>query len=269
LVMLPGCLRVPTYTAKPMNVLNDNFTYHAVKKGVVFQAKRLTLDEINYLFDERAKGLLGSTEIIYCSIPNISNQDYVLSLQNEDFLPLRVHEVKRLMKTNSGKRLELVPVFLVAGTAIGLSAIGMATLALAGAPLLGFPYFFQWWYVGIWALGLGHVNYGGRLLSGISLLACVTVPLVYFGKSIVMNSRISRDLKEKMLQGNELIKSGEVGQGLIFIRTADYKPQLSITMHEKNNSKNKIVFDVDLLQKSRTKREDNVLPYYADLEQYE
>src|SRR5579871_6659790 len=88
LVFLPGCLHVPTYKAKPLKDLNDNFVYREIKNNIVFQAKCLTHGEIYYLFGDRTKELLKTTEIIYCSIHNLSGQDYVFSLKNQSFSAL-------------------------------------------------------------------------------------------------------------------------------------------------------------------------------------
>jgi hypothetical protein len=65
-------------------------------------------------------------------------------------------------------------------------------------------------------------------------------------KSAVINRRITKDLKTKTLHDTVVIKSGGHYEGIIFVKATDYKPQFNITMHEKNNAKNSVIFDVDV-----------------------
>lgn len=246
LIVLPGCLHVPTYKAKSLKNLNDNFVYREIKNNIVFQAKCLTHGEIYYLFGEHTQALLETTEIVYCSIHNLSGQEYVLSLKNENFSPLPMGDIKKLIKTSSIDRLGSVPLFFMAGSGIALTTIGTITLASKGcAGLLTCP-FFLWWYAGIWVVALGGLSSGMHTFFTTSILSCTVIPLVFFGKSIVMNHRISKDLKEKMLRCEEFIKSGDMREGLIFVKAPDYNHQFSVMMQEKNNSRNKIIFDVNL-----------------------
>src|SRR5690606_10355437 len=111
--------RVPTYKSKSLSILQNNFTYREIKNNIVVQSKRLTEEEVCYLFDVRAQELLKSVEIIHCSIHNLSSQDYVFSPHNEGFSPLSVNEVMRLIKTSSIGRMATG---IVGGTGISLSA---------------------------------------------------------------------------------------------------------------------------------------------------
>src|SRR5258708_37613205 len=82
-------------------------------------------------------------------------------------------------------------------------------------------------------------------------IVCAGMALAFFGtsiKSIVMNSRIKKDLAEKVLHEKVIINSGEQYEGLIFVKSSDYTPQFAVTLHEQDNMKNSIVFDVDLLE---------------------
>lgn len=228
LVMLPGCLRVPTYKAKPLNVLNNNFAYREIKNNIVFQAKCLAHGEIYYLFGERTKELLKSTEIIYCSVHNISNQDYIFSLKNKHFSPLSVPQVTQLIKTSSAGRLATG---IAGGTGISVVANGLFAGGLC-----------------LWLGGYAGLVIPYQLIFGVPI-AFTFGSLIFFGKgikSMIMNSRIKKDLNEKMLQDNVIIKSGDKHDGLIFVKASDYTSHFTMMMHEKNNHKNRIVFDVDL-----------------------
>jgi hypothetical protein len=80
------------------------------------------------------------------------------------------------------------------------------------------------------------------------------IPLVGFSslyladciKSLVMIVRVKKDIKEKTLHEQITINSGDHYEGLIFVKSADYTPQFSVTMHEKGNTKKTVAFDVDL-----------------------
>jgi hypothetical protein len=230
LVLLPGCVSVPRYKAKPLNTLCNDFTYREItKNNVVLQSRLLTNRAIQYLFEERAEELLGSVKVIHCSIYNISNQDYVISAKNKNFKHLSANEVAQLLKTSTTARMALT-------TGIGgVVCILPNELFLAPALLSFFP---------LYLMPASIVVY-----SCVAAVAVVT-PFVFFGKAIksaVMNGRIKKDLQKKMLyKKDEVIKSGEKYEGLIFVKIADYKSVFTVTMYEKNKAKNTITFDVKL-----------------------
>ena len=239
LVFLPGCLRVPSYKAKPLHTLNDNFVYREIKSSIVFQAKCLTHGEIYYLFGDHTKELLRTTEIIYCSIHNLSSQDYGLTLKNQNFSPLSMRNIKKLIKNNTANGFKEAAI--ASGGSYGVLAIpiivlrllikatpttAVATVANAYATIFNLIY-----------------------LCGILPVVAIVVAMPFLGKAIksmIMNHRITKDLNEKILHDNTVIKSGTVREGLIFVKNSDYNPQFNVMMQEKNNHHNKIVFDVDV-----------------------
>lgn len=230
LVLLPGCVSVSRYRAKPLNTLCNDFTYREItKNNVVFQSRLLTNRAIQYLFEGRAEGLLGSVKVIHCSIHNISSQDYVLSAKNKNFQHLSVHEVAQLLKTSTAARMALT------------AGIGGAVSLLPNEFFL-MPALLS--YFPLYLMPASIVAY-----SCVAVVAVVT-PFVFFGKTIksaVMNGRIKKDLQEKMLYKKDVvIKSGEKYEGLIFVKASDYKPEFTVIMHEKNKAKNTIIFDVNL-----------------------
>jgi len=227
LVLLPGCMRVPSYKPKSLQSIGG-FTYRSIEKGVVLQAKCLTEEEIYSLFDDRAKELTESVEIIHCSIHNLSKQDYIFSPKNKNFAPLSINEVTRLIKTSSVGR---IATGIVGGMGISLSA---NVLFLGGVCLLVGP--------------MGCVIVPGQLIFGLPI-AFTIASLPFFGKagkSIVMNHRIKKDLKEKMFHKKVVIKSGDTREGLIFVKKSYYQPDFAMTLLEKNNQNNKLIFDIDL-----------------------
>jgi hypothetical protein len=91
------------------------------------------------------------------------------------------------------------------------------------------------------------------LANGVLAIGVVSagMALTFFGtsiKSIVMNSRITKDLAEKTLHKSVIINSGEQYEGLVFIKSPNYTPQFAVTMYEKNDVNNTITFGVNLRQ---------------------
>ncbi len=227
LLLLPGCLNVPRYKSQSLQTLPNNFTYWGMEDNVVLQSKRLTVEEIEHLFGVRAEHLLPSVEIIHCSIHNLSRKNYIFSAQNQDFTSLSVHQVTRLIKTSSTGR---IATGIFGG--IGISAVSNGAVIGAAAVLIP-------------ALSVA-VPYA--VIFGLPLMAIVG-GLPFYGKAIksmVMNHRINKDLQNKMITTDVIIKSGDKYEGLIFVKTADYSPQFNLTMHEKWNVQNSITFEVDL-----------------------
>ena len=217
LILLPGCMRVPSYQPRSLQSMSGDFTYRGVEKGVVLQAKRLTEDEMQFLFGQQEK----SFTAIYFSIHNLSNASYVLSTSEIDCKKMSYQQIARQMKTSSIAR-------------------------LAGSAVSGYGV-----YGGVWALVFGAFAksaifaYGGL---GLAVISIGMVP-IFLGtgiKSAIMNTRIRKDLEEKMISKDIVIKSGDKYEGLIFVNTEDYRSDFTVTLHENNNQSNNIIFNVDL-----------------------
>jgi len=222
LVLLPGCIRVPSYNRKPLKSISDSFTYYGVEKNIIVQVKRLTEDNIQYLFGSRSQQKDDSFEVIYLSVHNISPIPYLLFAADIDCTMLPYKEVIKRLKTSSITRLvgSIVPIHVIAYPSAYLLVSG----AFLSVPIAA--------YAGI-SLAIAGVGLG---------LACVGAGI----KSIVMNTHISKDIKEKIVPKKVIIKSGDHYEGLIFVKSSDYKPQFKVTMHEYNNNECKIIFDVNL-----------------------
>jgi hypothetical protein len=219
LMLLPGCMHVPAYKAKPLTTLRNDFMYHETKSNIVLRAKRLTYDDNHYFFNARGKYINNSFAVIYLSVHNLSSSFYQISPTDINDVIVSSEKVIKKLKTNSGTRL--------AGGIISVSEALLSLLFGAGdnfmgGPsliiLIGFP-------IGI---GLGCVFLGDAL------------------KSRIMNTRIKKDLEEKIFDKDVIIPSGDKYEGLIFVKTTDYKPQFSVVLHDKTNAKNAVAFDVNL-----------------------
>ena len=220
LVLLPGCiLRVPSYRRQPLAIVGDNFLYNETQANLNIRAKELNLSEKYYLFDNRSDlSRRNRVRIVYISVNNLTNVDYVLSPNNISVKQVSSADINTMMKkTSSSGR------FVVAGVG-GLSSAG------AG---------------GIVAISSVFAIAGG------TAMAIVSAPLLLCGlaqgiKSVVMNARIEKDIKEKTLHKKVIVYSGEQYEGLLFVKSSDYIPQFAITMYENNHVDNSVTFDVNL-----------------------
>lgn len=191
---------------------------------MIVQAKQLTQDNIQHLFESRLMQKDNTFEVIYLSIHNLSNVSYIVSPADIDIAKLSYQQIFQYMKTSSIGRLTggIVAIGIPAYPAVNLFTFGCfmkcAIAAYAGLSLA---------VVGI---GLGAL--------------CFVLGL----KSIKMNYRIDKDLKQKMVHKKVIIKSGDHYEGLIFVKSSDYKPLFNIIICEQDNHDNKIAFEVDLQQ---------------------
>ncbi len=82
-------------------------------------------------------------------------------------------------------------------------------------------------------------------LSPIYIVASL-IGFVQGVKSVVMNTHVRKDIEEKIVSEEIIIISGDHYEGLVFVKSADYSPHFTVTLHEKNNKKNILTFNVDL-----------------------
>lgn len=224
LVLLPGCMRVPLYKRKPLRCISNNCSYRTVEKNVIVRAKKLSKAEKYYLFNAYISD--NDLQVIYFSIHNLSDVSYILF---QDGIDLELVSYKNVMK--SLKKTNTVSRFVGAG--VGAAVVMSPDIIMSCL--------------------------AGKIFSGIIVVpvvftaAIIAMPLsiaflVQGIKSVVMNARIKKDLKEKIMDESIIIPSGGQYEGLIFVKSLDYTPEFTLTLHEKNIIKNSITFDVDVRQ---------------------
>lgn len=168
-MLLPGCIRVPSYSRKSLKTINDNPTYRKVKNNIIVQAKVLSEDNIQYLFDLCSKPQEDSFEVIYLSIHNFSTLSYRLLSADIDCTMLPYQKIVRDMKTSN---------------AVGLTS----SIMPIGATAFAFGIFLSGPVV--LYLGLSLATVGISVWTGGIGLALVSVGRGI--KSMVMNSRIKK-----------------------------------------------------------------------------
>ncbi len=230
LVILPGCVRVPTYRSKPLHIFKNNCAYTSTHKGITVSAKRLNRAEASYIFDDRIKNL-SDTQIIYLTVYNINSRDYIISPEDINIPYLSYTDlVKKTKKTSSFGRLT---------GAVGAKAVSFTSAAtinmLFTAPAVSVM-------TGVIVLPLATVAACVGVASYITSLAFLGGGI----KSIVMNRRIHHDLQAKIIDRNIVVESGEKYEGLIFVKSSDYRSDFTVTLYEKDNLANKITFDANL-----------------------
>ena len=223
LVLLPGCMRVSSYTRRPLQLFKNYFAYTQTEQGITVRAKQFSCAEKYYFFDGRT-ALLDDIEIIYLSVHNLSGKRYIISRNGICIPQMLFHDVNVLIKkTNTITRLSGAAVSgFIAALPFTITSIVTFPVGTPGVVLLPFL------GAAVVAIPLGCIF----LAQGI--------------KSAVMNHRISKDLKEKTLHKKVIIKSGGQYEWLIFVKSSDYRPNFTVTMHEIGNAKNDITFDVNL-----------------------
>lgn len=227
LLLLPGCMHVPTYRSESLNNVDNTFTHKYIEKNVTFQAKLVTTPEVHYLFGPQNKNLVKNTKIIYLSINNLSETDYILAPENISIASLTCKDVTKLIKTtNTGAR--------------------FAGAAISGVVASPVPF-------NIWLHCIGPVvGLPSVVMLPFIIASAIAIPLgvVFLAKGIksaVMNRRIKKDLKEKMIHKKITIKSGQHYEGLIFVKTANYKPDFTVTLRTKKNINN-VEYNINLNQ---------------------
>ena len=225
LVLLPGCIKVPTYHSKSLSTISEHVDYQEIQRGVTLRVKRLKELEKTYLFDEHMQNT-ADVEIVFFSISNLSANNYSIQPVDISLNSLTHWRVRALIKNTNA-----------------ITRLAGASIAAPGV----------WWYsVGIEAVldsmgsGMGVVIFlypplviAATVLTGFGLTFLATGI-----KSIVMNARITKDIRNKLFYKEVSIPSGGYHEGLIFVKKADYKSDFSVTLYDSFNKNNKIVFNV-------------------------
>lgn len=218
LVLLPGCiLRVPSYHKQRLKLVRDNCTYSAVEKGITLQAKLLTKLDKEDLFGEHVGHLEGNdVKVIYLSMYNLSDKDYFFASDCIDLKQLSSKKVVKSMKKTS--------------------SIGRFILSdiIASCNPLQFmdrnnPLFIP---VAIFVSPIFVVTSLIGFVQGI--------------KSVVVNTRVRKDIEGKIVSEKIIIRSGDHYEGLMFIESSDYVPCFPVVMHDSKSTDNYVTFNVDL-----------------------
>lgn len=235
LVFLPGCLRVPSYKPRTLQFMHSKRMHRQVKENVILQVKELSEDERAYLFGERI-GKLENKEytMLYFSIHNLSRTYYTILSDFIDVNLIPYSKVIQQLKTSTFGRMAISGAGVAGATIAGVYSSEAILLSLTIAPFL-MPF----------CLFFAPVS---AITGAVVGLGCAALAGTFGGKTIkssVINNRIKKDLKKKLVHENSSILAGGFYEGLIFVKTSDYKSNFTIRLHEKNTASG-IQFNVSL-----------------------
>lgn len=228
-LLLPGCLKVPSYQSKPLTVLSGRFNATSIKKHATVRVKVMNRHDSMGLFGKRGSWLMRTrrTAIIplHISIENHSDQSLEL---DPGYISLETIPYELICKRMSSDG--------------GLWALSTLLLGYPAGILLGLG--------GFCAIPVGnYIGSPALINAGWASLAtgfCLTVatPFVAMGnavRSIEANKELALDLHQKILKPNTIIKPYEHFETIVFVKKMHYKSQFTITLHAIDDPETKYV----------------------------
>jgi hypothetical protein len=73
----------------------------------------------------------------------------------------------------------------------------------------------------------------------------------YLGKAIksaVMNGRLKRDLRKKIIDKEVVIKAGHSYEGLLCVASSEYSPQFNLILQSMDSARQPLIFPIELRQ---------------------
>jgi hypothetical protein len=230
LLLLPGCIKDPTYQSKPLKSTFKTFTNNQTEKNISLEVKRLTPQEIHFLFGSSDQILIKNIVILNFSINNHSNSHYILTPQDIAIKSLNCSDVIKLTKKpgNFFQR-------------IGKIIFSFYSLSFLFGSLKN-----------VTNKEMCHKE--GSVVAFFTAITLLTIPatitfIIQGIKSAIKNRKLKKELKEKIIDAKITIKPQQQHAGLLFIQSSNYKPIFTLAMHEENNLSNIITFNIDLSKK--------------------
>ena len=223
--MLTGCVKTPSYNPKSLKSIALKSDYTGIENNIILRVKKLSEAEISHLFGKRGEQFENHRSPLiplHISIHNLSNTSLILDPENVTLDSLSYRVVSKHLQTSSiGKTMRT----------IGYGAL-TATLA-AGATIVGSLY-------GYASCNDSYIDNSESFIKITAPLIIIATPIIAFVKTIRSartNTKIKRDLKEKILRNNVTIHPGQQYDTLLFVRAIDYHAQFTLTLIEENKNK--------------------------------
>ncbi len=220
MLLLAGCVKTPSYDPRPLKSISIESNYTAVAKNVILRVKKLTKSEIFHLFGKRGEWLENHhlpLVPLHISIHNLSNTSLILDPKNIDLESLSYRSVSKQLQTSSiGKIIRT----------IGYGAL-IAALTMSA---------------GIFGIMHDYSDIAGPLII-------ISTPIIAFIKTIRSartNGKIKRDIREKILRKKITIYPGQQYDTLLFVQSADYHSNFTLTLVEEDKSNKTITFNVGM-----------------------
>lgn len=236
LCILSGCFEKQQYYNHHMLSLTPHINFKSTKQNITLRAKRFNKQNCIQLFGSRGKKLIthrhkSSIYPIQLSITNKSNNTLLLEDNNINIPIMKYNKVARRMQHSTTIR------------AMGLLASG---IALATITALG----------GFTIIGIGIIT-ATAPLAIIGAVACASAPFMLLVgtpvsttvnsvKNLRVNTNIKKDIKNKSLVRNVIIKPGQKIDTLIFVKGQNYRNKFRLKLYNQENPQEMVIFNVTL-----------------------
>jgi len=234
ILVLAGCVKTPSYDPRPLKSISIESNYTGVAKNIILRVKKLTKAEIFHLFGKRGERFVNHHPPLvplHISIHNLSNSSLILDPKNIDLASLSYRSVSKKLQTSS------------IGKTIRTIGYGLLTAVLTfSASAFGIMY--------------DYSDCNNSWMDNSKLLMNVAVPLIIISTPIIAlirtissartNSKIKRDIREKILHKKVTIYPRQQYDTLLFLQPADYRSNFTLTLVEEGKSNKTITFNIGM-----------------------
>jgi len=227
LLFFSACIKVPPYRHLLLKNRILKQPNNPIDQTILLQTKQLTNQEIEYLFGPNGKGLRKNTIIIAVFIDNNTAFDYVFSPQDITIKSLGYNNVTKFTKKRSSF-----------SSRLGKIIFSLYTFSSLYSNML------QW-------RDEEACRQAGSAILFTTALTILSIPGTFTFitqgiTSALRNRKVNKILKEQIIDRPININSGQLYEGLIFIKPSEYQSTFTLTIHQKNQLNEKIIFNVNL-----------------------
>jgi hypothetical protein len=209
LLVVPGCVHVPSYRIKPLTFLSHRFDDTVVKKDVTIRVKRMTKREAVELFGPRGRWFFKSRRNmiipLHISIYNHSITPIITGPNNISMFCMYPPDVIHRLQSRSGL---WALRSCICGLPISLGTLTVGFSAAVFGHLLGSD--------GIIQAGWATIIAGSSMLIATPIWAISNAAI-----SHSINKKIKADIMEKILDMNTTVQPYEHIDTLIFVHRRD------------------------------------------------
>lgn len=231
LFFLSGCKR-PTYTPHSFKEHPINAPTIVNTKNVLLKAKKLTRNETNALFDQRASRLLRKRKALYPLYLFIENRSEKALLFDTHLVDLELTDpriVASRLYAHTARR--IITPLLIGTTGATIAFIGAVYVTIIGA-------------VG----SIPAATKAGTALLGVTGGLLVGSPLFSYYQGTAArkaNRAIDKDLLEKSTTGPVILPPMSSRETLLFVKARNYKSSFTLKLIDVESG-HALSFDIDL-----------------------
>lgn len=230
LAVLPGCVRSPKYTKRPLTKLTkETADYSQTQDNVTVMAKKFTSQECKEMFNTNLKE---ERKSIYLPEEHKSIETIQFSVENNTSQPVKIDAANITMPLLNTQYITQKLQYSVAAPLAGYGLLGATSIPLAYGGL--FPTF-----VGLFGGSLPLFLTGlGTIVGAAALLITVpTIGIINAVKTAKVNRLIKEDVEAKTLS-TLTVQPNETQNTLIFVQTKDLPNEFNLKVaHEADANK--------------------------------